>query len=179
MTATPGPIINSENARPGLRRYGLCSDHSQQCCAADRHCEPLRQARSGVTARSQSDVPLHITEPGRPAGPRHRGIPEAFREDGSRTGRVRTSESPCYHPELDDTPLPGQIHQTPVVMTMNAPGHLFAQRARSYFRSRLGYQYDPVGAGQNLAHDELVRNERQYGCCQGMLNRRGSWNRPL
>jgi hypothetical protein len=35
-----------------------------------------------------------------------------------------------------------------------------------------------VVARQNLAHDELVRNERQYGCCQGLLNRGGVMESP-
>jgi hypothetical protein len=64
MTASPGPIIDPEDTQPRrAARPSLCPNHLQQCSAADRHCEPLRQARSGLTACSQSDVPLHITEP--------------------------------------------------------------------------------------------------------------------
>jgi hypothetical protein len=33
-------------------------------------------------------------------------------------------------------------------------------------------------SGHNLAHDELVRNERLYGCCQGLSNREGGMESP-
>jgi len=147
---------------------------------------PTRKALSGLAVGRQRNMSLRLAEPRRPARPPGRGVAETFRKNASRASRVGATETPGLDPNFEAPPMPGQVRQGPLIAIVNFPGNVIAKRAQSRLGARPGDERDPVGAGQDLAHDQFVWNEREresagtdYGSVETSRNRRLSPIRPI
>ena len=123
MAASPGPIVHPKDRRRRRWHLGphLVGYHPQQRVGTGRNGKPVGQPSGGFTAQGKGDVPLQITEPGRPArrylGDRRKGLSERL----AGACGVEASEPPCIDPDRCRTPLPRQVTEFALISAVKAP----------------------------------------------------------
>lgn len=95
------------------------ADQTQQRVAADRHGQPMREARTGLTSQGKADVQLGACHAQRPPSLWSDYFGQALGEDGAGTLSDRTAEPPSPNTDLDNPALPGQVRQTALIGTVN------------------------------------------------------------
>ena len=135
VAAAPGPLINTQHLGRCQHRRGGLRNQPEQRIRAGRHGQPLGEARTGFSARSEADMALQIAEPGSALCPAQCGPKQRLGKGLAGTGRGWTAETPRMDPQLDGTALPRQVLQTALIGAVHALGLMAAAGASRHCRS--------------------------------------------
>ncbi|MDN3573114.1 hypothetical protein, partial [Methylobacterium longum] len=118
--APPSPVVDVDDARPGLRRQRRHAHEAHEGIATRRHRETMRHTGGGRTTEGETEMALEHAQPLGSAGVRDGDVTNALAEGPPRAGWVRTAEA--SQPEADGPALPVQIGKGALAMTALAAG---------------------------------------------------------
>ena len=173
VAAAQRPVVHPEHARRRARRRLRSGHQPQQGVRAGGHGEPRGEARTGLAAGGQGDLPLQVRQPPGPAGGCGHGVADALSEGPAGARRVGAAEPAGAQQEDDGATLPGQVEQAALVPAVNSAGRPVAGRTVGRGLAGRGDDGDAVGGGQDLLHEQARRNERELTSGHGIFGQAG------